>query len=66
MVTHICLDGTEIAADIKRQCKRQRRTVKSICLEAKVSYRTYTSWQQGRNPSFPMLKRIYAVLGREK
>lgn len=61
----ICLDGIEICADIKHQCKKLKRSVKSVFLEAKVSYRTYTSWQQGRNPSFPMLKRVYAVLNGE-
>jgi hypothetical protein len=63
MVARICLDGREIAGDIRKQCRRMKRSIKSVCIEAKVSYRTYTSWQQGRNPSFPMLKRIYSVLG---
>jgi transcriptional regulator with XRE-family HTH domain len=58
------LDGKRLAGDIKGRCKKIGRTVKSVCLDAKVSYRTYCSWQQGeKNPSFASLKRIYAVLG---
>lgn len=58
------LDGIEYAKDIKQRCKKARRSIKSVCLDAKVSYRTYRSWQQGENnPSFALLKRIYAILG---
>jgi DNA-binding XRE family transcriptional regulator len=34
--------------------------------EAKVSYRTYVSWQQGENnPSFPLLRKVYDVLNKK-
>lgn len=64
MTGHICLDGVEIAKDIKKRSRAIGRTVKSVCKEAGASYRTYCSWQQGENnPSFAKLKPIYAVLG---
>jgi hypothetical protein len=67
MVNHICLDGKEIAKNIKEECKRSGRTIKWVFREAKVAYRTYCSWQQGENnPSFATLKRVYAVLNRGK
>ena len=63
MTTSICLDGVEIAKDIKQRSRAIGRSVKSVCREAKTSYRTYCSWQQGENnPSFAKLKPIYAVL----
>jgi hypothetical protein len=63
MTSTICLDGVEIAKDIKKRSRALKRTVKSVCKEAKISYRTYCSWQQGENnPSFAKLKPIYAVL----
>ncbi|OWK42171.1 hypothetical protein [Fimbriiglobus ruber] len=63
MENSICLDGVKIAEDIKKRSRAMGRTVKSVCAEAKTSYRTYRSWQQGENnPSFAKLKPIYAIL----
>ena len=65
MKQRMCLDGKEYAADIKQRSHAIGRTVKSICLETKTSYRAYCSWVSGENnPSFAKLKPIYALLDK--
>lgn len=63
MTTSISLDGVEVAKDIRLRCRKIGRSVKSVCVEAKTSYRAYRSWRAGeRNPSMAKLKPIYAIL----
>ncbi len=62
-----CIDGVTVARNIRARCRVLRRTVKSVCLEAKVTYRTYCGWRNGENdPNFTYLRRIYAVLERHE
>lgn len=65
MTETICFDGKEIAKDIRRRCRAVGKTVKGICFEAQVKYRTYKSWRsEDINPSLANLKKIDAVLKR--
>jgi hypothetical protein len=66
MPTPICLDGEEIAKDIKRRVKALGRTVKGFCEETEaLRYRTYKSWRSRQaNPSIARLKKVYAEIER--
>ncbi len=56
-------NGVEIAINIKNRCRALKKTIPSVCEEAKVSYDSYKNWRSGRiEPRIRSVQKIETVL----